>query len=78
MISTPCHLITLPQKNNLPSSISHNPLPANNLEKHRGWGVGYLVIIGGGGVKKRQGVKKGRERGWVKERSYYNVYIIIY
>jgi len=67
MISTPCHLITLPQKNNLPSNINHNPLPVNNLDKHRGWGRGYLVIIGGGGVKKRQGVKKGRERGRVKE-----------
>jgi len=49
-----------------------------DLGEPTNWGGGYLVIIGGGGVKKRQGVKKGRERGWVKERSYYNVYIIIY
>jgi hypothetical protein len=52
MISTPCHLITLPQKNNLPSNISHNPLPANNLAKNNNWRGGYLVIFEGVGVSK--------------------------
>ena len=78
MVFITCRLITLPQKNNLPSNINQNPLLGIDLGKPTNWGGGYLVIIGGGGVKKRQGVKKGREKGRVKKRSYYNVYIIIY
>lgn len=78
MIINYCRLITLPWKNNLPPNLIHKPLPLNNLDKTNNWGGGYLVIFGGGGVKKRQGVKRGGENGRVKGKPYYNVYIIIY
>ena len=59
MVSTSRRLITLPQKNNLPSNINHNPLLGIDLGKPTNWGGGYLVIIGGGGVKKVTGGKEG-------------------